>query len=74
MGLAPLFPFYGSKWSDARRYPPPEHGRVIEPFAWRRAATTASGRSTTTRSAHWAKDLPGDMVVCGAGRSYVAAV
>lgn len=33
MGLAPLFPFYGSKWRDARRYQSPVHGRVIEPFA-----------------------------------------
>jgi len=31
--LSPLFPFYGSKWRDARRYHPPVHGRVIEPFA-----------------------------------------
>lgn len=31
--IPPLFPFYGSKWRDARRYPPPRHGRVIEPFA-----------------------------------------
>lgn len=31
--MKPLFPFYGSKWRDARRYPPPRNGRVIEPFA-----------------------------------------
>lgn len=32
MSLRPFFPFYGSKWRDARRYPPPA-GRVVEPFA-----------------------------------------
>lgn len=31
--MRPLFPFYGSKWRDAKRYPPPHNGRVIEPFA-----------------------------------------
>lgn len=31
--MRPLFPFYGSKWRDARRYPPPRDGRVVEPFA-----------------------------------------
>jgi hypothetical protein len=31
--VKPLFPFYGSKWRDARRYPPPRNGLVIEPFA-----------------------------------------
>lgn len=30
--LKPLFPFYGSKWRDAKRYAPPQ-GTVIEPFA-----------------------------------------
>lgn len=30
--LKPLFPYYGSKWRDARRYPAPD-GLVIEPFA-----------------------------------------
>lgn len=30
--IPPLFPFYGSKWRDARRYPAPQ-GLVIEPFA-----------------------------------------
>jgi site-specific DNA-adenine methylase len=30
--MRPLFPYYGSKWRDARRYPPPG-GSVIEPFA-----------------------------------------
>lgn len=30
--LKPLFPFYGSKWRDAKRYPAPgDH--VVEPFA-----------------------------------------
>jgi hypothetical protein len=31
--VRPLFPFYGSKWRDARRYPPPRNGSVVEPFA-----------------------------------------
>jgi site-specific DNA-adenine methylase len=30
--IRPLFPFYGSKWRDARRYPAPGD-LVIEPFA-----------------------------------------
>lgn len=30
--IRPLFPFYGSKWRDARRYPAPSN-HVIEPFA-----------------------------------------
>jgi hypothetical protein len=30
--MKPLFPFYGSKWRDAKRYPQPS-GPVIEPFA-----------------------------------------
>lgn len=31
--MKPLFPFYGSKWRDARRYPKPHNGVVVEPFA-----------------------------------------
>lgn len=31
--MRPLFPFYGSKWRDAKRYPSPYNGTVIEPFA-----------------------------------------
>jgi hypothetical protein len=31
--MRPLFPFYGSKWRDAKRYPAPSGGLVIEPFA-----------------------------------------
>lgn len=31
--IKPLFPFYGSKWRDARRYPGPQHELVIEPLA-----------------------------------------
>jgi hypothetical protein len=31
--VSPLFPFYGSKWRDAKRYPRPHDGVVIEPFA-----------------------------------------
>lgn len=30
--IRPLFPFYGSKWRDAKRYPPPGE-LVVEPFA-----------------------------------------
>jgi site-specific DNA-adenine methylase len=33
MSLSPLFPFYGSKWRDARRYPKPRYSDIIEPFA-----------------------------------------
>lgn len=31
--MRPFFPFYGSKWNIARRYPAPEHALVVEPFA-----------------------------------------
>jgi len=31
--VRPLFPFYGSKWQCARRYPKPHNGVVVEPFA-----------------------------------------
>lgn len=31
--MKPLFPFYGSKWRDAKRYPAPHNGVVVEPFA-----------------------------------------
>lgn len=31
--IRPLFPFYGSKWRDARRYASPHNGLVVEPFA-----------------------------------------
>lgn len=31
--MKPLFPYYGSKWRDAKRYPRPHNGYVIEPFA-----------------------------------------
>lgn len=31
--MRPLFPYYGSKWRDARRYPASHNGTVIEPFA-----------------------------------------
>lgn len=30
--MRPFFPYYGSKWNAARRYPAPR-GRVVEPFA-----------------------------------------
>lgn len=31
--MRPFFPYYGSKWNIARRYPKPKHDIVIEPFA-----------------------------------------
>ncbi|MGE0460877.1 MAG: hypothetical protein AB7Q16_05870 [Vicinamibacterales bacterium] len=31
--MKPLFSFYGSKWRDAKRYPAPHNGVVVEPFA-----------------------------------------
>lgn len=33
MRLQPFFTFYGGKWRIARRYPPPTHPTIIEPFA-----------------------------------------
>jgi site-specific DNA-adenine methylase len=33
MTLRPFFPYYGSKWSLAKRYPAPRYDRIIEPFA-----------------------------------------
>ena len=38
--VRPFFPYYGSKWNIARHYPPPEFGRVIEPFAGSAAYST----------------------------------
>lgn len=29
----PFFSYYGGKWRIAKRYPPPEFGHIIEPFA-----------------------------------------
>ena len=31
--LRPFFCFYGGKWRSAPKYPTPNHGQVIEPFA-----------------------------------------
>lgn len=31
--MKPFFPYYGSKYRIARRYPPPKPGRIIEPMA-----------------------------------------
>ena len=31
--LNPFFSYYGGKWRIAKRYPPPQHKMVIEPFA-----------------------------------------
>lgn len=33
MKIGPLFKWFGSKWQSAKRYPPPEHDRIIEPYA-----------------------------------------
>lgn len=33
MTLRPFFPYFGSKWRLAPRYPAPKHSLVIEPFA-----------------------------------------
>jgi hypothetical protein len=33
MSLRPFFCYYGGKWRAAPKYPPPEHGTIIEPFA-----------------------------------------
>lgn len=33
MRLKPFFPYYGSKFRDAKRYPPPAHSLTVEPFA-----------------------------------------
>jgi hypothetical protein len=33
MKISPLFKWFGSKWQSAKRYPPPEHDRIVEPFA-----------------------------------------
>lgn len=32
-GLRPFWRYYGGKWRAAPRYPPPQHGTIIEPFA-----------------------------------------
>jgi hypothetical protein len=33
MMLRPFFPYYGSKWRIARKYPAPTYQQIIEPFA-----------------------------------------
>ncbi len=33
MKIGPMFKWFGSKWQSAKRYPPPEHDRIIEPYA-----------------------------------------
>lgn len=33
MKIGPLFKWFGSKWQSAKRYPPPKHDTIIEPFA-----------------------------------------
>lgn len=33
MNLRPFFCYYGGKWRAAPRYPAPEHGVIVEPFA-----------------------------------------
>lgn len=58
--MRPFFPFYGSKWRDARRYPEPV-GAVIEPFAG------SAGYST-----YWAPErvtlLDKDPIIAGVWR------
>jgi len=31
--VRPFFGYYGGKWRDAKRYPPPRHNTIVEPFA-----------------------------------------
>jgi hypothetical protein len=31
--LKPFLSYYGAKWRAAKRYPSPEHGTIVEPFA-----------------------------------------
>ncbi len=45
--IGPFFPYYGSKWRIARRYPVPQHRLIIEPFAGGAAYSTA----------HWQRDV-----------------
>jgi hypothetical protein len=33
MRVGPFFKWFGSKWLSARRYPPPAHRLIVEPFA-----------------------------------------
>lgn len=33
MTLWPFFSFFGGKWRTTKRYPAPEHDKIIEPFA-----------------------------------------
>lgn len=33
MKIGPLFKWFGSKWQSAKRYPPPKHQTIVEPFA-----------------------------------------
>lgn len=33
MKIGPMFKWFGSKWLSAKRYPKPEHNKIIEPFA-----------------------------------------
>ncbi len=33
MSLNTFFAYFGSKWEPAKRYPPPRHDTIIEPFA-----------------------------------------
>lgn len=41
--MRPFFPYYGSKWSMARRYPAPGNGLVVEPFAGAAGYSTYHG-------------------------------
>lgn len=33
MSLAPFFPYFGGKYRSGKRYPPPLHATIVEPFA-----------------------------------------
>lgn len=46
--LKPFFPFYGSKYRDARRYPAPHNGVVCEPFAGSAGYSTYFNPATVT--------------------------
>lgn len=56
--MRPFFPFYGSKWNAARRYPAPRYDLVVEPFA-------GSASYATYYDAPRALLIDADPIVCG---------
>lgn len=64
--MRPLFPYYGSKWRDARRYPPPLDGRVVEPFAGSAGYATYYAPSSVTL-------VDADPIIVGVWRYLIAA-